>query len=268
MKHYNSVSTNACIESQLSYKENCNGTECTLLIPKDINYKRVLPKTNTISIVIILLCVIVGDSARGVLFPTLFSYIKSLGGDRVCQGFAVAAFSVGRILSSPIFGTLSEEYGNRYVLVCCNVIITIGCLLYIISTSYVWVILSQFVIGFGAGSLGVTRSFVAEHTEPENRGVYLAYLTAAQYAGLAVTPILGSIISELAIENSFHIGYLTSNQYTAPSMFIGVAALFICLLLVFLLKDVSREKVDQRCLLNSTNCNRYVITVSFADILG
>lgn len=136
------------------------------------------PQTTTVcSAITIVLCVLVGDMARGVLFPTLWLRVSSLGGNKMHQGIAVSAFSMGRILSSPLFGKLSEIYGYRGVLCACNVIIVMGCLLYSVAQSISIVLLAQLIVGFGAGSLGVTRAFVAEYTIKQNRTVYMAYLT-------------------------------------------------------------------------------------------
>lgn len=50
----------------------------------------------TPSFVVIALVVMVGDTARGCLFPTLWPLVSSLGGDRIMQGYVVSAFSLGR----------------------------------------------------------------------------------------------------------------------------------------------------------------------------
>lgn len=106
---------------------------------------------DVVSIMVVMLCVVVGDMARGILFPTLWPLVLSLGGSPFYQGAAVSAFSFGRIMSSPIFGYASEAYGYRYVLMVCNAIICTGALLYTLSESLSWLIFSQIVIGIGAG---------------------------------------------------------------------------------------------------------------------
>eukprot|EP00981_Chlorochromonas_danica_P010431 scaffold3227_cov188-Ochromonas_danica.AAC.17 len=52
--------------------------------------------------------------------------------------------------------------------------------------------LAQLTLGLGTGSLGVTRSYVAEQTDPSHRTHKLANLSALQYAGFAATPLLGT----------------------------------------------------------------------------
>lgn len=109
-------------------------------------------QTNTlISKAVIYMCVLISDMCRGVLFPTLWLLIYSLGGTKATQGMVVAAFSAGRIVGSPFFGHLSEQYGYQKVLVCCNAIIIFGTFLYAISHQVWMVVFAQLVIGFGAG---------------------------------------------------------------------------------------------------------------------
>ena len=136
-----------------------------------------LPPSSYASTAIVVVCVLIGDMARGILFPSLWLLVQSLSGSKVYQGFAVSAFSAGRILSSPLFGWLSEKYGYRNVLITCNAIVFFGCYMYSLSKTVNGVILGQFIIGIGAGSLGVTRSYVAEKTHRTERTLYMAYMT-------------------------------------------------------------------------------------------
>lgn len=144
--------------------------------------------------------VLLGDMSRGIMFPTLWPLVRSLGGTEVTQGYAVAAFSFGRILVSPLFGSWSVSYGYKYTLLFSSSILLFGTLLYS-QVPYVgrseFLILAQTTLGIGSGTLGVTRAYVAEISPTRNRTTYMAYLTALQYAGFTVTPFLGSLFSAI-----------------------------------------------------------------------
>jgi hypothetical protein len=99
----------------------------------------------------IYLCVLVSDMCRGIMFPTLWLLVRSLGGSKSTQGLVVASFSAGRIVSSPFVGHLSEVFGYRNVLVACNAVIVLGAFVYVVANSVVLVLLAQFIIGLGAG---------------------------------------------------------------------------------------------------------------------
>lgn len=79
---------------------------------------------------IVCFVILLGDMSRGIMFPTLWPLVRSLGGTEVTQGYAVGAFSFGRILVSPIFGSWSAKYGYKRTLLFSSSILMFGTLLY------------------------------------------------------------------------------------------------------------------------------------------
>ncbi len=95
---------------------------------------------------LVVCCVLIGDMTRGILFPTLWLLVQSVGGSHFYQGCAVSAFSAGRIVSSPVFGYASERIGYKYILALCNMIIAIGCYFYSLSNSITWIVASHLLL--------------------------------------------------------------------------------------------------------------------------
>lgn len=104
-----------------------------------------------VSTVIVYFCVLTAEMARGILFPTLWLYVSSFGGTKSFQGLIVSAFSMGRIISAPYLGHLSEVYGHQAALIVCNIVIILGSIIYASATSLWWLLLGQLTIGLGAG---------------------------------------------------------------------------------------------------------------------
>ena len=130
--------------------------------------------------------VLIGDMNRGVLFPIMWPLVKELGGNAVWLGYAVGAFSFGRIIASPSLGKWSIEKGYSTTLVTSTTIMCIGCFLFAQVYqvgSLVYLVFSQIVLGVGSATLGVTRAYVAEITATRQRTTYIAALTAVQYGG-------------------------------------------------------------------------------------
>ncbi|KAJ1462019.1 major facilitator superfamily domain-containing protein [Pelagophyceae sp. CCMP2097] len=142
------------------------------------------------------LCML-SDSPRGLMFPTLWPLVSSLGGTKASQGIIVAAFSFGRVLVSPVYGEASTRYGYRGVLILAHVIILFGALLFTRVNSLATLFFAQVLLGIGCGTLGVTRAYVAESVPKAQRTVFLGRLTAMQYAGFTTTPFMGSLISKV-----------------------------------------------------------------------
>lgn len=152
---------------------------------------------------IVCLVILIGDMSRGVFFPSMWPLVSELGGSQVTLGYAVAAFSFGRILVSPLFGSWSVSYGYTKTLLLSCSILFIGTLLYaqvqnVGNTKFL--IFAQTILGIGSGTLGVTRAFVADITAQRNRTTYMAWVTAVQYAGFTVTPFVGAIFNK-TLEN-------------------------------------------------------------------
>ena len=135
---------------------------------------------------IICCVVLIGDMNRGVLFPIMWPLVQELGGNSVWLGYAVGAFSFGRIIASPSLGKCSIEHGYSKTLVGSTLIILIGCVLfahvYRVGSLY-FLVFCQIVLGIGSATLGVTRAYVAEITATRHRTKYIAWLTAVQYGG-------------------------------------------------------------------------------------
>lgn len=153
--------------------------------------------------------ILIGDMSRGVMFPTLWPLVAEMGGSRVMQGFAVAAFSAGRILVNPMFGSWSISIGYTRTLLTSVSVLLVGTLVYaqIQNVGQIqFLILSQLVLGIGSGTLGVTRAFVADVTAQRNRTTYMAWITAVQYGGFTMTPFVGALLTNILGDSDLQAG--------------------------------------------------------------
>lgn len=225
------------------------------------------------------LVILIGDMSRGVMFPSLWPLVQSLGGTEVFQGYTVAAFSFGRIISNPIFGSLSHTHGYTNSLLLSCSILCFGTLLYAqipVVGRLDFLIISQTVLGMGSGTLGVTRAFVADVTAKRNRTTYMAWATAVQYTGFTVFPVVGAIFNKLFDGRSYpFLGILQFNMYTAPAyfMFVIISATIMILYCFFQGRNrqVTAKKKSQKRLAIDERANVVTfigLTVYDCVILG
>jgi ceroid-lipofuscinosis MFS transporter 7 len=159
---------------------------------------------------IVCLVILIGDMSRGIMFPSMWPLVSSLGGSSVTLGYSIAAFSFGRILVSPLFGSWSITHGyTQTLLISCSILL-FATLVYaqiqnVGRTDFLF--LSQILLGVGSGTLGVTRAYVAEVTATRNRTTYMAWMTAVQYAGFTVTPFLGALFNTILADVDVQYGY-------------------------------------------------------------
>jgi MFS transporter, ceroid-lipofuscinosis neuronal protein 7 len=191
--------------------------------------------------------ILIGDMSRGIFFPSMWPLVESLDGTKVLLGYAVAAFSLGRILVNPLFGNWSHRYGYSKVLLLSCIILCFGTLLYaqVQNVGHLeFLIVAQTVLGIGSGTLGVTRAFVADVTARRNRTTYMGLITAVQYGGFTVTPALGSWFNRLLQDREIFWfgGLLRINMYTAPAYCMSLIVVSTIIVLLMFFQD--RERID------------------------
>lgn len=112
--------------------------------------------------------------------------------------------------------------------------------------SIVLLYFAQFMLGLGTGSLGVTRSFVSEQCEGNKRTYQLARLSALQYAGFAMTPLIGSglYVSGYRLPSP-SVAYVDHYwAYALPSYIMTCLAIISVCLTIYPFKDFT-EKVRE-----------------------
>eukprot|EP00977_Amphora_coffeiformis_P003821 scaffold766_cov179-Amphora_coffeaeformis.AAC.4 len=204
--------------------------------------------------------ILLGDMSRGVMFPTMWPLVQAIGGSQVTLGFSVAAFSFGRVLVNPIFGSWSHTYGYTKVFLLSGSILLLGTIMYGQVQNVgrpEFLIVSQTMLGIGSGTLGVTRAFVADVTAKRNRTKYMALITAVQYAGFTMTPFFGALFSlifqgnEVYDPDEFRLFRMT--MYTAPAYFMTFLLVVNLVILLVYFKDRQRITIVKDVKKKSTN---------------
>eukprot|EP00941_MAST-03F_sp_MAST-3F-sp1_P004274 g4274.t1 len=158
----------------------------------------------------------------------------------------ISVFSVGRLISSPIFGSISEKCSFRtafwsslstsvlanclYCLPASETLLTtykmrMGCL-----------IVSRFLCGFGAGNRAVCRANLAHLTNTgHERLKWLTILQMTVYIGYAITPGIAEILPFSSGTNSFSVfnGALSIDEFTMPGITLVLANALVILLFAF-----------------------------------
>lgn len=209
--------------------------------------------------------IFVGDMARGIFFPTMWNLVQILGGDQIILGFVTSSFSFGRMLVLPLFGKLSTVHGCRKVLLFTSVIFFVGTIMFaqVLYVGKPWfLILSNIVLGIGSGTLAVTRAYTSDVTPRRSRTGYMALISATQYIGTTVTPLIGSLFVVIfANEDAEVVKYNAINEFTAPAYFMAIATSTLIYLLHVYFKDMpekhqaSSEKLSKRYLERSDIAN-------------
>ncbi|POM73537.1 Major Facilitator Superfamily (MFS) [Phytophthora palmivora] len=189
------------------------------------------------------------EAARGLVLPTLFTYVQELGGGLEDIGLLTALFSVGRFFSSLLFGWLCDRTSFRVLYNVAGVCAVVGNLLYVLPYSpsvhrLSVLALSRFVIGFGAGNRSVCRANIAMLTHVDQRLQYFTLFATVVFLAYALTPGLGSVVGDTQVNIAGDI--LQFNRFTAPGFLLVAINLFTIFFNNLIYDDsISRDDAPQ-----------------------
>src|SRR5436309_518032 len=103
------------------------------------------------------------------VLPLLPFYALELKATPVVIGMIISSFSVAQLLSSPVWGRVSDRYGRRPALLIGLSASAIAYLVFAFAGSVWLLFLSRFIQGAGGGTTGVAHAYVADTVPPADR---------------------------------------------------------------------------------------------------
>jgi len=126
------------------------------------------------------------------VLPLLPFYALEMKASPLVIGLIISSFSVAQLLSSPLWGRVSDRYGRRPALLIGLGASSIAYAVFGLASS-VWLLFaSRLIQGAGGGTTGVAQAYVADSVRAEDRARALGWLSAATSAGIMVGPVIGS----------------------------------------------------------------------------
>ncbi|EGC35074.1 hypothetical protein DICPUDRAFT_47902 [Dictyostelium purpureum] len=212
--------------------------------PKKLAIK---PKYNKwLNLSIVFLVLFFSECARGIVVPTINQYSVEVGGDNSFLGWLVSSFSFGRFISTILLGYLSSRLKYKKVFSASVFICSLGALVYCFAYLYddelgkILLILSRCLLGFGAGTLSVVRAYVAEVSSAQERTTYVAWSSAIQFLGFAITPIIGSVLAH--IPWFYIIEPLKVYHLTSPGYFLLIFNIVLFFVILFQFRNPKKEE--------------------------
>lgn len=190
------------------------------------------PKLSRKTLFVLIMIAFLSSMGLTILFPVLpFIVEKYIGNpDDLAStvGWLSSTYAICQFLAAPALGILSDRYGRRPILMICLVGSTIGYLLFGIGGA-LWVLfLARVIDGITGGNFSILTAYVADVTEPEERGKFYGYFGAGVGVGFIIGPVIG--------------GFAANFGYNAP-VFLSAAltGLIIVLALFFLPESLEKK---------------------------
>ncbi|XP_022526012.2 major facilitator superfamily domain-containing protein 8 [Astyanax mexicanus] len=180
-----------------------------------------------------------------IVITSIWPYLQKFDdtADASFLGWVVAAYSLGQMVASPLFGLWSNHRPRREPLVC-SIFFNVSANIYyayiylIPSYNKYHMLLARAFVGFGAGNVAVVRSYVAGATSLKERTSAMANMSACQALGFILGPALQAALSFIGEKGyTLHFLELKLNMYTAPALLAAVFGVINILLVIIILRE-------------------------------
>ena len=145
------------------------------------------------------------------IVPMLPIYVRRLGGTDLLAGLVMASFFATGVLTQYPVGKVADRIGRRPVIVAGLATYSAASFAFLLPVTAVDAVVLRGLQGLGAGAATVASlAMVAGAVAVERRGRAFAAVYGAQIAGMAVGPLVGSIIGV----DHMHVLFLGSGLVT------------------------------------------------------
>ncbi len=150
---------------------------------------------NNKAIVVLFLTVFIDLVGFGIVLPLLPLYADQFGAKPNEATLLVAIYSLMQFFFAPIWGSLSDRYGRRPILLLSlagSVIAYIG----LGVANSLWILfVARGLAGVMAGNIAAAQAYIADITTPANRARGMGMLGAAFGLGFILGPAIGGILA-------------------------------------------------------------------------
>jgi DHA1 family tetracycline resistance protein-like MFS transporter len=112
-------------------------------------------------------------------------------------GWLTAAYGLCQLIAAPGLGVLSDRFGRRPILFICLLGSALGYLIFGLGSALWLLFLGRIIDGLTGGNISVLFGYIADITEPEDRGKYFGMLGGAAGVGSLIGPALGGLLATI-----------------------------------------------------------------------
>jgi multidrug resistance protein len=151
--------------------------------------------SESIALGLILITVFVDLVGFGIILPLLPFYATSMGASPLDVGLIMASYSLMQLLFAPVWGSLSDRYGRRPVLIVGLFGSAISYIVFGFASTIGVLLISRLIGGVMGANVPVAQAIIADSTSPERRARGMGMLGAAFGLGFIFGPAIGGTLS-------------------------------------------------------------------------
>ena len=145
----------------------------------------------------------------GIIIPVMPEMIASLKGISINEaskygGYLLTSFAIAQFFSSPIMGSLSDQYGRRPVLLFSLFGFCIDYLFLAFAPSFGWLMVGRVIAGITGASFTTASAYIADISTSETRAKNFGMIGAAFGMGFIIGPVLGGLLGKFDTKWPFY----------------------------------------------------------------
>jgi MFS transporter, DHA1 family, tetracycline resistance protein len=164
-------------------------------------------KTAAVGFIFITLLIdIIGFGIIIPVMPKLISELKhvDISGASKYGGWLMFSYAFMQFLCAPFFGSLSDKYGRRPVLLFSLFGFGIDYLFLALAPSYEWLFVGRVISGITGASITTGFAYIADVSNAENRAKNFGMVGAAFGLGFIIGPVIGGLLGHIGPRVPFY----------------------------------------------------------------
>lgn len=158
----------------------------------------------------VIIAVILNMLSFGIIMPVMPALLEDITGLGAAQsvvygGWLSMTFAIANFFAMPILGGLSDRYGRRPVLLASIGMLGVDLLIMGLAPTLSVLFIGRFLGGLFSGTYSVANAYIADVTEPEERGRAFGMMGAAFGVGFILGPVFGGLLGEVNARLPFFV---------------------------------------------------------------
>ncbi|MCL4281574.1 MAG: MFS transporter [Flavobacteriales bacterium] len=159
-------------------------------------------------LLILFLTIFIDLMGFGIFIPVIPVYARELNASDALVGDLGALFSLMMFIATPVWGSLSDRYGRRPVIMIAVAISAVSYVIFAHASTLFLLMASRMLTGLGSGNITAAQAYITDITPPEGRAKAMGIIGAAFGLGFIFGPPLGSFV--FAHSGVEWVGYLAA----------------------------------------------------------
>jgi MFS family permease len=174
----------------------------------------------------------------GIVLPLIPFYAANFQASSVTIGMLYSVYSLAQLIFSPVWGSLSDRFGRRPIMLMSTLGAFFAYLLFAVSHTLSLLFLSRLLAGIMGGNIAAAQAYVADVTAPQDRARGMGLIGAAFGIGFMIGPAVATLLIHPSLLRL--AGIPLQSRFALPGIFAAGMSLLSFLLVLFRLPESVR----------------------------